>query len=72
MARLVLGSKFQSNLDWFEGATDVFFQKECYCFSVQHLEDNKPLQKNKPMTAHLGKHEESKAECSGQKKKKKD
>lgn len=29
MAYLVLGSIFQSHLDWFEGATDVFLQKEC-------------------------------------------
>lgn len=69
MACLVLGSKLQSHLDWFEGATDVFLQKECCCFSVQHLEDNKPLHKTKHMTAHLDKHEESKAECSGQKRK---
>lgn len=29
MAYLVLGSIFQSHLDWFEGGTDVFLQKEC-------------------------------------------
>lgn len=29
MAYLVLDSIFQSHLDWFEGATDVFLQKEC-------------------------------------------
>lgn len=40
MAYLVLDNKFQSHLDWFEGATDALFQKDCYCFSVQHLEDN--------------------------------
>lgn len=40
MAFLVLGSKFQSRLDWFEGATDVLLQKDHYCFSLQHLEYN--------------------------------
>lgn len=33
MAYLVLGSKFQSHLDWFEGATDVFLQRVLQLFS---------------------------------------